>query len=300
LQGAGADKDPDGAERYALKAWIGEGKSKPRRVSLDLHYNSRTSIWSEIAARSHLVVAAVGTVALLGTAGSAIWMVLPSGDRDDIVAFAEAAPAKLAPVVRAQPQPAAAQRQAEPSTATPATTEAAQPQPAAHDLGAPRGLSPIPVKAIKVAAQADVEPLDPTDPRWVEAAGKQAAAMVAAIAEDEQAAKEAKSVEAVNAFADDGDEAADTASTSSIPFAKMDAKPAEDGDPDQKVASAARASSAVRAVTMRTKPSSRGGAIGTVPAKASVEVVSCAKWCEIVYKGKRGFVYRSFLLNNGR
>jgi hypothetical protein len=24
-------------------------------------------------------------------------------------------------------------------------------------------------------------------------------------------------------------------------------------------------------------------------------VISCEKWCEIVYKGKRGFVYKSFV-----
>ncbi len=281
-----------------MKAWLGTGKSKPRRLSLDLHYNQRTSIWSEIAARSHLVVAAVGTVALLGTAGTAIWMVLPSDGKNEIVAVAEAVPAKLAPVVQAEAEPKTEALQQAPEPA--AAKQAAVTETKSADLAA-RGVAPIPVKIVKVAAKADVEPLDPTDPRWVEAAGKQAAEMAAAIEQDEQAAVKAKAAEVVTAFADEGGEGSDSSSTSGIPLAKMAVGPVVD-DPDaaQKVALAGRPSSAVRAVTMRSKPSSRGGAIGTVPAKAAVQVVSCVKWCEIVYKGKRGFVYRSFLVNNGR
>lgn len=36
-------------------------------------------------------------------------------------------------------------------------------------------------------------------------------------------------------------------------------------------------------------------AILTVPAKASVQVMSCKQWCEIVYNGKRGWVYKSYV-----
>ncbi|XJN85655.1 hypothetical protein ACHMW9_02955 [Mesorhizobium terrae] len=34
-----------------------------------------------------------------------------------------------------------------------------------------------------------------------------------------------------------------------------------------------------------------------MPGKAAVEVISCtkAKWCEIVYQNKRGWVYQGFL-----
>ena len=35
--------------------------------------------------------------------------------------------------------------------------------------------------------------------------------------------------------------------------------------------------------------------LGTVPTNASVQVVSCDIWCEIVYEGKRGFVYKDFV-----
>jgi uncharacterized protein YraI len=46
---------------------------------------------------------------------------------------------------------------------------------------------------------------------------------------------------------------------------------------------------------MRTGPQKNATAMGTVPAKSSVQVVSCKKWCQIVYNGKRGWVYKSYI-----
>ena len=51
----------------------------------------------------------------------------------------------------------------------------------------------------------------------------------------------------------------------------------------------------LRSVTMRSGPKKGAGAIGTVPARASVQVMSCKQWCEIVYNGKRGWVYKSYV-----
>ena len=33
----------------------------------------------------------------------------------------------------------------------------------------------------------------------------------------------------------------------------------------------------------------------SIPAKTAVQVISCKSWCEIVYKGRRGFIYKSFV-----
>jgi hypothetical protein len=266
-------------------------------VALDLHYNPRTSLWSEIAERSHLIVAAVGTVALLGMAGTAIWMVLPNDGRSDIVSVAEAATVKPdpEPVLTADSeQPAQPQKVTKAATTPSAVNQKSQELSA---LGQPRGFAPLPVKAVKtlkVAAQPNVAPLDEGDPRWSE--GKQAAAKVAAIVEDEEEGKE--SGETVSAFADDA--GADTSSTAAIPLAKMAADADAAKTEEEKVAMAGRPSSAVRSVTIRSKPSSRGTPIGTVPGKSAVQVISCSKWCEIIYNGKRGFVYRTFLKNNGK
>jgi hypothetical protein len=221
-------------------------------------------------------------------------MVLPNDGRDDIVSVAEAATteSQSKSIVADATQAARPQKVAvAPNVATSKPTQKTE-QLAA--LGQPRGLAPIPVKAVTIAAQPDVAPLDEGDPRW--SAGKQAAAKVAAITEDEEEGRE--SGETVSAFAD-GD-GADISSTAAIPLAKMAADADAAKAEEETVATAGRPSSAVRSVTIRSKPSSRGAPIGTVPGKSAVQVISCSKWCEIVYNGKRGFVYRTFLKNNGK
>ena len=51
----------------------------------------------------------------------------------------------------------------------------------------------------------------------------------------------------------------------------------------------------LRAVTMRTGPKKNAAAMVTVPAKTSVQVMSCKQWCQIVYNGKRGWIYKSYI-----
>jgi uncharacterized protein YgiM (DUF1202 family) len=53
------------------------------------------------------------------------------------------------------------------------------------------------------------------------------------------------------------------------------------------------------AVTMRARPAKRGGVITTIPAGATVALVDCDGWCEIVYGGKRGYIYKSFIRGGG-
>lgn len=50
-----------------------------------------------------------------------------------------------------------------------------------------------------------------------------------------------------------------------------------------------------RSVNMRAKPQKGGAVLGVIPAKTSVELVSCTQWCEIVFNGKRGYVYKSYV-----
>ena len=46
---------------------------------------------------------------------------------------------------------------------------------------------------------------------------------------------------------------------------------------------------------MRSGPKKNAAAIATVPAKTSVQVMSCKQWCQIVYNGKRGWIYKSYI-----
>ena len=61
------------------------------------------------------------------------------------------------------------------------------------------------------------------------------------------------------------------------------------------MAAAAGTGRILRTVTMRTGPKKNAAAMGTVPARASVQVMSCKKWCQIVYNGKRGWIYKSYI-----
>jgi uncharacterized protein YraI len=46
---------------------------------------------------------------------------------------------------------------------------------------------------------------------------------------------------------------------------------------------------------MRAGPGKEAAAMATVPAETVVQVVACNQWCEIVYNGKRGWIYHNFL-----
>jgi hypothetical protein len=95
----------------------------------------------------------------------------------------------------------------------------------------------------------------------------------------------------------------DSARTAAIPETQPqvpDAQPAaadSTAEPKPKAHKVSAASNGriLRSVTMRSGPKKGAGAIGTVPAKASVQVMGCKQWCEIVYNGKRGWVYKSYV-----
>jgi uncharacterized protein YraI len=79
----------------------------------------------------------------------------------------------------------------------------------------------------------------------------------------------------------------DKAETAAIPAAKP-AAPASEGTSSEN-------GHILRAVTMRSGPKKGAAAIGTIPAKAAVQVMSCKSWCQVLYKGKQGWIYKSFL-----
>ncbi|TIW79809.1 MAG: SH3 domain-containing protein, partial [Mesorhizobium sp.] len=51
----------------------------------------------------------------------------------------------------------------------------------------------------------------------------------------------------------------------------------------------------LRTVTMRSAPKKGAASMGTVPARTSVQLMGCKQWCEIVYNGKHGWVYKSYV-----
>ncbi|WP_287065416.1 SH3 domain-containing protein, partial [Mesorhizobium sp.] len=93
--------------------------------------------------------------------------------------------------------------------------------------------------------------------------------------------------------------ATDGAPTAAIstpkPLPAATQKDAAQAKVEAKQPSAAETGRILRGVTMRTGPKNSAAAIVTIPAKTSVQVMGCKKWCQIVYNGKRGWIYRSFV-----
>jgi hypothetical protein len=48
-------------------------------------------------------------------------------------------------------------------------------------------------------------------------------------------------------------------------------------------------------VNMRAGPSNRQPVLATIPRGSSIEVVKCSQWCEVIFAGQRGWVYKTFI-----
>ncbi len=279
------------------------GAPERRRFAMQFGYDMRPSFWQGVRTNSHLVIAAVGTAALLGVAGIALWLALPANDRQAIASTRaersdhsgqnnEDCPCR--PRTRRLPrQRAAGRAQGDAVSPTVAAREAAIPALAANDprwTGAaieqrpPAAATPPPIRR---------RPSRPTTTpsrrmRPLRGTGSAKRCNDAAV----QGRRTGRRCDGRHT---------DGAQTAAIP----DAKAASCGSgPERKLTrpgqatesgSAAGTGRILRAVTMRAGPKQKAAAMVTVPAKTSVQVMSCKKWCQIVYNGKRGWIYKSYI-----
>lgn len=247
-----------------VKGLLGFGKPGRQRFSMQYGYSARRSWWQELKAHAHLVIAAVGTMALLAVAAIAFWLAMPTGERQ---AFAEA---------KVDPQPAIATGVTTPvpadGTGITAEQPASQPE--------------TPVATASVAQQPETTLTQPKIPEL----DPQAAAAIAVPAVDDVDAEPSADAKQDGANPDGPVFAAIPTPRPTLPGETEENRAADSNAADDKASG-----HVLRAVTMRSGPKTGAAAIGTVPAKTAVEVLSCEKWCEIVYKGKRGFVYKSFV-----
>ena len=268
------------------------GAPERRRFAMQFGYDMRPTFWQGVRSNSHLVIAAVGTAALLGVAAVALWLALPANDRQ-----ASANPQQTVPAI-----PVKTTKVAPPA----AKVAAVAPPPAARKGDA--------VSRTAAANAAAVSALAPNDPRWT-APDPKTASGPEATSPDQAASQPAQDQKPSSAFAEGaaqtdattelakvaapGDPAAnanpDGAQTAAIPTPKPELpQPAQANAKPQKVAAAGNGRT-LRAVTMRSGPKKNAAAIATVPAKTSVQVMSCKQWCQIVYNGKRGWIYKSYI-----
>lgn len=267
-----------------MKRPLGFGASKRHRISMQFGYNTKPSFWQKVGAHSHLVIAAVGTVALLSVAGTALWLALPSGERQ---AFARHPVATEAAASEQNPGPA----------------QVAEQKPTGNP--APAAVTAKDIQAKPAATQTAEATSAPSKPQTAAAIQEAAKAVVVAKPAQQEAADEADDEEATTeqAYAEDGKSPAEVALAKKVAPLKQD-KAATAGIPateepgqEAEPAKASGNGTILRSVTMRSGPKKGAGVIATVPAKANVDVISCGKhkWCEIVYQNKRGWIYQGFL-----
>ena len=60
-------------------------------------------------------------------------------------------------------------------------------------------------------------------------------------------------------------------------------------------APATRSAAVTTDVNMRAGPDNSAAVILVVPGKSDVEVIGCDYWCEVVFAGKRGWIYKGFV-----
>lgn len=197
--------------------------------------------------------------------------------------------------------------------------EPGAPPPTASSV--PVAPPPPPTAATQPKLAASVAPPapDPTpavipadDPRWARAAADNAAAVAAL--NRQVPPPLASTIPAVTAFAETGPEIGDekipiptakptgdpvvtaavagSAANRPVPVPSDPASASSDEDAKPK---AARQAKIRTAVNMRSRPADEGSVITVVPANATVGIVGCKSWCEIVFKNRRGFVYKGFV-----
>ncbi len=138
-----------------------------------------------------------------------------------------------------------------------------------------------------VAEEASDMPLA-ADPRWaqvVKAGATQPLEAMPAIPGAEKVIAKDPTETAALALTDTKTDPAETAAVKAI---EAETQPAE-------ASQGGKEAIIKRSVNMRAKPQKGGAVLGVIPAKTSVELVSCTQWCEIVFNGKRGYVYKSYV-----
>jgi len=144
----------------------------------------------------------------------------------------------------------------------------------------------------KVASQQSEEAAKPADTAFAEpAAQSDASALLSKVAAPGAAPAKDDAAQKDNP---------DGAQTAAIPTPKPQVSQAQPSAGDEATAEPQKVSAAstgriLRAVTMRAGPKQKAAAILTVPAKTSVQVMSCKQWCQIVYNGKRGWIYKTYV-----
>lgn len=243
--------------------------------------------------RQRLILTVAGSIAFSGLAILAYNYTAPFADPPSFAVSAQATAAIVPRVVIAEPKKPAV----EPSevAAEPVERVTLAPEQAVETASLPPVAAPVETTA---AVEVDIPASD--DPRW-------GSAKTAAIRSSSEAPAEGGEL----AYAADApaaalkrtvlDDSTDDTETSAIPRSRPAVEADEPDRPSADVGRAAnRTATIASSVNMRAKGAKGARVIGVIPRGATVRLVDCDGWCEVVYEGRRGFIYKSFLSGSGR
>jgi hypothetical protein len=303
-------RKPEGsAERRARQRWRAP-ESQPLRLGSDNPL--QTSL------RPNAMTAGFGLLALLGVGVLAAIIVDQTASSQ-----AEAGPQAIA---QPAPKPVEAKVSAKVESPKPVPQAAKQKIPAAEQLKAPAAKQaeaqvskPKPQMAApapKPVAQQDVAVIPHDDPRWARAAASNAAGIAAMNKHVVPAAESTTMAFAETTSQIDGTilqiegekvpvpadkPVGDPVVTAAVAGGAIKRPVPVPNDPqaaaagDDAKATASRQARVRTAVNMRSRPADEASVITVVPANATVALVGCKSWCEIVFNNRRGFVYKGFV-----
>ena len=133
-----------------------------------------------------------------------------------------------------------------------------------------------PAVADEAGTDEDRPMLGPHDPRWALASNGRSAIDFASMMHL-HASAEGNGTEATNAVV------------------LVDAKEAPAGTLPPNVKQSTRTIRVNHGVNMRSRPESGSRVLTVVPKAASVQLVGCDLWCEVFYKGRRGYVFKDYV-----
>jgi Bacterial SH3 domain len=299
-----------GVESSTLQSLFGRkpAKSAERRVrpqwhapeSQPLRLGEKSPL--EMAAKPRAMVAGLGLLAFLGVGALAAIIVDQTASSQ-----AEAGPQRIA---QPAPKPVEAAVAARPEeTAKPAVqTEEQGNQPPKQAVAKLPEQQPKPQVAAVLTPEPkqEVAALPHDDPRW----GRTVAAVPSGLAPPQAQTAPAKDSD-LAAFAEPvptvrpqpaptpaATSPGDPLVTAAISAQRPTPIPTDpiiipaDGGAEAETTRQARIRTAVN---MRTRGADGASVITVVPTNATVGVVGCQSWCEIVYKNRRGWVYKGFV-----
>ena len=251
--------------------------------------------------RQRLILTVAGSIAFSGLAILAYNFTAPFADPPSFAVSAQTTAVAVPRIVVAEAEKPADEPVE--AAAEPVERITLAPQPAA-DAAPPPAATPAADAAatpVETAVVADVDIPEADDPRW--GTGKKAAARTSPATTEEGGelayAAPDPATAALKRTVVDGP--TDDTETSAIPRSRPAIEEDKPERPSADVGRTAnRTATIASSVNMRSRGAKGAGVIGVIPRGATVGLVGCDGWCEVIYEGRRGFIYKSFLGGSGR